>query len=225
MAVEVKVSQAELSFQADFSEPAFDIFRDAASLNRRMFSKLSKFGLRLSDIKPERGNGSLADLHLRCSLFNFSVTINVRAERVEVNCFDKNVIGSKSFPDAVVEALEAVQTHVPSVPFRTYTWSLALHSLLTGVSQADFLAKFSAGRPEELGPSIGSGTVFYYGPDAERLMSSVTIDLSTLLRDHVFIRAQVVWDAQKATLRSLPDLAEKYAALVLERLGLEGTRE
>lgn len=216
-----KVTQGDLTFRSDFPQPVFDLFRDSWGLQKQLFARMEKHGVRLTDIKPERGSGSLGDLNIVCFLFNFSVTVRVSLERVEILCFDLARVPPNMLNDAGMDALEAITNYGPGVSFKTHTLSLGLHGTLDGISSQDFISRFVSKGPESLGPPMGGGVVFYYGPEAERLTSSVTLDLSALISGGLYVRTQVVWDAQKVAVRSIPGMAEKQVREVVTNLGLK----
>lgn len=220
MALAFKVAQHDLGFQADFSTPMFELFRDSWGLQGQLFTRLSRHGVRLTDIRPDRGNQSLGDYSLLCYLFNFLVTVRIRLERVEIMCVDLSRVDGTKLNEAGVDVLEAVKAHVPGISFKAYTLAMGLHGTLDGMSAQEFLSRFVTVAPKNLGPPIGSGVVFYYGPEGERLLSSVTVDLSALISGGLYIRAQVVWDGSKVAIQALPAMGDKHVREVLAQLGL-----
>jgi len=225
VALTFKVALADLGFQSDFAEPAFDMFRDAWGLQRQLFARMTKHGVRLSDIRAERGSGSLGDIHIVCFLFNFSVTVRIRLDRIEILCFDLSRVDSEKLNEAAIDALEAVTNHMAGPTFKTHTLWQGLHGTLEGASTQEFISKFVSKGPENFGRSIGSGVVFYYGPERERITSSITLDLSAVIAGGLYLRPQVVWDAQKVGVRDLPGMAEKHVREVLSHLGLTQERD
>lgn len=154
----------------------------------RLFEALERHGLKLGDIKLERGNGSFADYHVFCQLFDFRMTIRVRLERVEiisVQLTDENV---KDFSAASVDALTAVRDHLNS-DYRAYGFSLNLHGTLDGLDVTDYLAQFVAKKPM-VGHVSGVAVAYYFGPSDDRLMAAITLDVSTLVTRGVYVRPQ-----------------------------------
>lgn len=213
-----RVSQGDFVFQADFAAPIFELFNDAA-LQRQIFSRFTRHGLRLVDIKAERGAGSLGEVHLHCWFFNFSAALRIWLERVEINCFDVTRVNTPKLKDLITDVLETAPA-LFKVPFKTYAMALGLHGLLEGVAPKDFLSKFVTKVPNTLGPLLASGSVFYYGAKAERLLSSLTIDLSAAVREGIFVRIQATWDAEKVGSGALTGLAENHVQEALNQLGL-----
>lgn len=221
MPAALKLAQGDLIVQADFAEPAFHMFRDYWEFAHRVFTKLARHGLRLTDMKFERGSGSIGDGYLLCSLFNFTMAIRFRVEKVEAHCLDLARMDVNRFSQASADALEAVRSHIPNVAFRTYSLGVALHGTIEGISAREFVSKFVTRTPEKLGPPIGTGVVFYYGPEADRLLSALTVDLSAVVSDGVFVRANVVWDGAKIAIGAIREAGEKFVGDVYRRLELE----
>lgn len=220
MSVAFKSSQGDLIFQSDFAEPAFGLFRDSWLFYGRLYSRLSTHGLRLADMKPERGNGSLGDFHLACSFVNFAVTVRVRLDRAEVQCLDVTRVDAKSLNGIAIGTLETIKGHIPNLAFRSHTLAVGLHGQLEGVPTREFLSGFVKGSLKDLGPSLGSGIVFYHGAQADQTLSAVTLDQSGIIAGGLFIRIHVVWDGGAVTPDALPTVAEKHVRGVFAQLGL-----
>lgn len=215
------ISQADFQLEAGFSQAEFSLFRETSSLLDHLFKALAPHGARLTDLRVERGNGSVGDYHVLCYLFNYWVTLRVRVDRIEI-------IGSQmpqeyvhKYGVAIVDALQAVRTCRQDLSYRAYALVVGLHGLLEGMSVAEYLAKFVKNVPDGLGPSVGSGTVMYFGPAAERLLCSVTVDRSAVVADSLFCRTHIIWDATKVKIEGLPDLAKDFVRQAVNGIGLE----
>jgi len=222
VAIKVEPTIADLAFEATFPEPDFQMFADGPSLLHDLFKRLAPRGLRLNDLRFDIGSGSAAERpQVICHLFNYLMTIKVGFERVEVVCSQMPSNLVEPFKAAILDALLAVRDHRSSISFSTFVLSVALHTKLEGVSVRDYLARFAANVPEGLGPPTGNGAAFYFGPDGDRLLTSVTIDVSTPVADGLFIRVRSVWDGKKVALDSLLQTADGYTRNVLQRFNLQ----
>jgi len=65
------VEKADLLFEAAFEKPDFALLRDTSGLLEHLFRRLEPHGLRLNDLRLERGAGGLGDFHVLCYLFNY----------------------------------------------------------------------------------------------------------------------------------------------------------
>lgn len=218
------VLQGDVSIQVDFADPTFALMVEPSALQYAIFQQLSsRFGLRLVDMRPEVGSGNLADLGLFCWLAQYSTSVRVKAERLEVTCTDSSRLTQAQFVDVTLNSLEALKRWA-SAPYKTYTLNSNLHGTIEGTSTKDFLLRLTPKLPQNLGPLIGSGVVFYYGPEADRLNSFVTLDQSGLHAGALLLRMHVAWDAQKVPLADMPNIADKYTQTLFAAVGLSVAR-
>jgi hypothetical protein len=220
MTTVLKVAQGDLGVQADFAEPAFEIFRDVSSLHRRLYSALSPLGVRLADIRPDRGAGSLADVHVALSLFGLTTSVRIRMDKIEINCADTRRVDQASIERAVVEVLQAVKNLVVGLQYRSYSLAVGVHGALGAGDVKEFLGRFAKVSQLDLGPSLGAGLVLYHGAEGDRLLSAVTLDLSAVVSGGLFLRAYAAWDGRRLEAASLPASASKYWTDVQTKLGL-----
>jgi hypothetical protein len=215
------VAKGDLTFEAGFVQPEFGLLRDPSGLLSQLYRRLEPHGLRLTDLRIERRAGSPADSHVLCYLFNHLMMVRIRVERIEVVCSDLPQEQLRKFEAGITDTLRAVKDHLPSVAFRAFTLAVGLHGRLDGQPLRQYLGHFGTNAPKELGPLTGSGTVFYFGPEGDRLLSSLTVDMSALIPDALYVRAQAVWDATKVSVESVSGQAEEFVRNALSRLGLE----
>lgn len=221
MAGDFHVERADLHFEAGYNEPEFALFRDTAELLRHLFKKLEPHGARLSDIRIERGDGSAADFHVLCYLFNFWMTIRIRVDRIEIICsvFPRDY--ADKFGAAIVDTLDAISSFRGDISFRAYALVIGLHGSVDGNSTEKFLSRFATNIPTGLGPSVGTGTVMYFGPANERQMCAVTVDRSAIVQDALFVRTHVAWNAKKIESQNLPKIADVFVRQALTEVGLK----
>jgi hypothetical protein len=221
MAVKFDVSRADLSIEAGFSQPEFGLFRDTHALLDQLYKALEPYGIRLNDIRIEQGGGSAADFHLLCHLFDFMMTIRVRINRVEIYCSQLPRDYVERFGGAVVHALGALRAHQSTLQYRTHALAVSLHGVLEGVTAKDYVSRFATSIPAGLGPSVGSATVMYFGPEGDRTFSSLTVDMSALVTNGLYVRAHVVWDGKQVDIAALPKLSEGFIRHALDQVGLQ----
>ena len=221
MAIKLEVARADLGFEAGYSHPEFSLFRDGSDLLHYVFKRLEPHGLRLTDLRVERGSGSVADHHILCYLFNYWMTVRIRVDRIEVFCSElpRDYVGKMKA--ALLDVCGAIKDHKPELAFRAFAVGVGLHAQLEGEPVRNYLSRFVTSAPKNLGPSTGNGAVFYFGPDGDRLLSSITADLSTVIPDAMHLRIYGVWDPKKVPLDSLGTVADGFVAQALGTLGLQ----
>ena len=220
MAVKFSVTKADLTFEAGFGQPEFALFRDTPGLLRHLFKRLEPHGIRLVDMKIERGSGSAADFHVLCYLFNFVMTVRVRIDRIEVFCTDLPRDYVQKFSAAILDTLAAVQAHLPDLSFRSHALAVGLHGLLEGETVRHYISRFVPNAPK-IGSPTGNGVVFYFGPEGDRLLSAITLDMSAMVPDALYVRTHVILDAKKVEIKNLASIAEEFIRHVLNQIGLE----
>lgn len=221
MAVKFNVSRGDLSFEAWFSQPEFGLFRDTQALLHQLYKGLEPDGIRLNDMRIETGAGSVADSHLLCYLFDFMMTIRVRVDRAEIYCSQLPQDYLQRFGAALVHTLGALRAHWPPLGFRAHALAVGLHGLVEGMAPREYSSRFASNIPTGLGPSVGSATVMYFGPAGERTLSSLTVDISALVPNGLYVRTHAVWDGKKVDIPALPTLTEDFVRQALDHIGLQ----
>ncbi len=168
-------AQGDVAVYAEVDVPAFAFLHDPTPLLRVLHGDLSRFGLRVGDMSFQGTDENYRTEYLLCTVLNYATNIVVRAERTEVACLDVLRVSQDQFVDLVVTALEAVSRCIPDHPYKTYTVFMNLDGWsVDGISTREYLGQFASSAPQGLGPLVGSGTVFYYGPEGERLLSAIS---------------------------------------------------
>ena len=218
MSTKLMILRAELTLEAVYERAEFGVYLQGGLLSR-LFERLQPHGLRLADLKVERGTGTIAEFHVLGHLFEYLMAIRVRVDKVEFFCSQVTSENLKRFSAAVVDALSAVQGAF-NVKYRVYALGIALHGTLAGQSAKDYLSQFVSQIPE-IGTVAGNAVAYYYGQTEDRIASTVTLDVSTLIADGVFIRPQATWDGAQVQIHDLPTRAEAFVRLALDKVGLE----
>ena len=220
MLKDFEVLKAELAIEATYAQPMFDIFETSTSLADKVFRRLEKYGLKLSELRAENSS-ILGERHLHCYLFNYVMIVKIRYDKIEINCTDLPRSHVENFLAGILDVLGAVTDALPKMSFKTFAVALALHGKIEGQTTMEFLNGMTTKIPEGLGPSTGSGVVYYYGQENDRLWSSLTGDISAIVRDALFIRIHGVWDGSRTPVESVPNLANDFSAKALGAIGLQ----
>ncbi len=220
MAIMLDVAKADLAFEAGYSQPEFGLFEDRSAILGHLFKRLEPHGLRLADLRFESGNLNVGDQHIVCFLFNYWMTVKIRLERIEVNCSELPRDHTDKFKAAILDVLKAVKEHRPNLSFRAFALAVGMHAKIEGLSARDYLSRFVATAPKNLGPSTGNGVVFYFGPEGDRLLSSITADISAVVQDAIALRIHGMWDATKVSADFISGIGDKYVRQALESMEL-----
>lgn len=224
MPIKFDVKRSNLNFEAGFNRPQFLLFRDTHGLLHQLYKGLETYGVRLSDLRIEGTGGTAADFNILCYLFNFYMTLRIRLDRIEVFCSELPQEYVPKYGSAIVDALAAISAYHPDVRFQAYGLTVDMHGILEGNLAKDYLLRFTKKITDGLGPSIGAGTVMYFGPEGSRLLCSVTVDMSAAIPDALYVRTHVIWDAGKIDPQNLPELGDNFVRQALAQVGLESVR-
>lgn len=217
----IRPLQADLSYQGEFSAPAFGLIGSLAGLLERAHSRLASFGIRPSDLKLESTTPSLTEASLVCNLITLGALVRVRLERIEASFSDLKRVDQEQISTVVLESFEAVRDILPNLTVKTHGITLQVHGVLEGISFEDLIRYHAPNPPAGLGPALGSGVVYYFGPEAERVSSGFVLDKSFVVPGGLYLRANVNLDGTKVPILRLREMASEYIDSALKTLGLE----
>lgn len=215
------MSQAELQFEAGYTQPEFGLFRNEPLLLHHLFARLEPHGLRLNDVRLEHSSAKVVDQQIILNLFNYWMTVKIQIEKIEVTCtqLPRNYVEKMNL--AILDILRAVTEYRPELTFKAFAVGVGLHAKPEGQTSREYLARFVANPPQNIGASTGNGVVFYLGPEGDRMWSSVTADVSVVVQDAMWLRILGTWDAKKVLPNLLPGIVESFVQQVLEKLDLQ----
>ena len=201
------VKQGEATFEARFVSPAFGLLQPVhEGLYQNMLGQLATHGLRLNDIRFESAPAILAEAHSSYSINTLGVWVRVWLDRLEISFFDLARVTQEQILEISGAALDAVQQTVADLAIDTYTLALSMHGSFQDVSLSQFVAQYVKPAPEGLGSMLGSGVVYYLGPEEERRSASFVIDMSAVVSDAVFIRTSVILEGAAVAMSNAPSV-------------------
>ena len=199
----IEVLQSELQITSAFSARLWALVHDVPSLYDSLLDRLAPFGLSPSDIRTDSGDGTLGGLNVNFWLLNFGALVRVRLESLELNVGRLDRMDPERLSAAFEGLFDAVAGASPKIVATTHAATLSFHATLKDAKSADFLARFVRDVPDGVGPYMGSGCVFYYGPRDQVVASALTLDRSAVYADAVFARTNVTFDGQKVAVAAL----------------------
>jgi hypothetical protein len=197
------VKQSDASFEAHFVAPAFALLSPLAPglLHQNMLLGLKKYGLALNDVRVEAGIPNLAGANATYALNICNAFVRVWLNRLEVTFLDLTRVRDEGQRlEIAVAALNAVQHTVQDIQIETYTATFTMHGLLSDAEIAQFLAQHVPNVPEGIGMVVGKGVVYYLGPEAERRLASLVIDMSAVFSEALFVKVSAICDGTKLSL-------------------------
>jgi len=218
--VKFVVSRSDATFEAGYQQPQFTLFRDDAGLFARLVSRLSSYGLKLSDMKMERGSGTFGEIHLFFYLLEYVLTVRIRLDRVEIFCSHLTEENKKRVVAATIDTLDCIRENIGG-QYRAYALSMNIHGLLENQSARAFLSKLIVAPPADAGSVTGNAVAYYFAPIDDRIASSLTFDVSATTADGLYARPQATWDASRFPVTELADKAETFVRRTLSSFGIE----
>jgi len=194
---QIRITHGDLLFTGRFLRPTFGLFSETQRLFQAVAETLQPYGFQPADLKWEQGVGP-GDMQLTFPLLGYSIVMRLRVDRIEVQSFDLRRVDTSQTRDATRDLLKLVEG-VSGICFDTYSLAVGYHGLLDGTSLTSYLAGYTLVPAAALGVLVGAGTSFYYGPEAGRVSSSVTLDRSAAVPEGLFVRVNGVWNAGTIT--------------------------
>jgi hypothetical protein len=216
------VKQGEATFEARFVSPAFGLLQPVhEGLYQNMLGQLATHGLRLNDIRFESAPAILAEAHSSYSINTLGVLVRVWLDRLEISFLDLARVTQEQILEIAGAALDAVQQTVADLAIDTYTLALAMHGSFQDVSLSQFVAQYVKPAPEALGSVLGSGVVYYLGPEEERRSASFVIDVSAVVSDAAFIRTSVILEGTAVAMSNAASMVRDEVFKILNAVDIE----
>jgi hypothetical protein len=216
------IKQSELSFEAAYATPAFGLLQPGAdSLHGSFMTYLSRYGLTLNDIRVEGGTPNLSSVRAIYLLGHFNAAVTVLLDRLEAVFLELHKIGAEHAKEIVLSSMAALQNSIKDIIVQQYKIGFRAHIAIHGMAPSDLIARHTQNAPSNFGPVAGAGVAFYFGPEEDRLSSSLILDASVLHSDAVFLNTSVAFDASKKNVAEVLEMLENYYSKMFESIGLE----
>ena len=195
------------------------LFHDRPRLYSGLLHELRNTGITPNGIKVDNGNGSLGDYNVQLSLADYRGRVRIRLERFEIDYRDIMQTNMAPVEPVLVGLIKALGASTSDFRVANYIVDLHLHGDVDGVDHIEYLSRFVKNAPN-LGPSLGSGCVFYFGGQPGAPLRSVSVDMSGVVPGKVYVRLYASLDGSIAP-GDLRTAVETEANASLAALGLE----
>jgi hypothetical protein len=217
-----RVERSEVNIQLSFANPFWPLANNISSVYSGLLDRMRDFGVTSQALRSDAGDGSLGAFNVNFWMLQFSVSVRIRLDTVEINA---------SFPTdvdllerAVLALDHALRDAQPTLGYSSYSLTTSMHGRLEGTDPKQFLASFSGNAPKGLGEMVGSGTVFYFEGQPPTSLLAVSVDLSAAVAGGVFVKVHSVLDASVKP-DGLRAIAEPQAEESVLALGLQVERQ
>jgi hypothetical protein len=220
------VKQSDASFEARFAFPVFGFLgAGGPNLHQNMFFGLRQYGLTLGDIRVESGLPNLAGLNATYSLNPYNAFVRVWIDHLEIFFLDLSRVSQEQMLEIAGTALGVLQHTVQDIKMEQYTAALTLHGIPQDMEISQFTTQYIQKAPEDLGSIVGSGVAYYFGPEAERRVSSLAIDMSAVVPGALFVKASVIYEGTTLQMAQSLSAARDYIFKMLAGIHLEPSWE
>ena len=215
-----EIRQEQISLQAHFVKPAFGLLKDVPHLAEHLFEALDSYGIRLADCKMVSTDENFGEVNLQIALRSLA-TARLFLDHIDLTSAYLPFLNEFRDGSFTTDLLRSIQDYSPGVSYRAFAVTQEIHGSLIGTSLKDFLIRFSAEAPKTLGPSLGSGTVFYFGATENRLTGSLALDFSRIVEGGLFLKVAILFDATQVEPRDLLVIFRAQVSSLVEEIGLD----
>ena len=211
--------RSDISIQGTFEPELWCLFHDVPRFYSGLLHGLRDTGITPNSVKVDNGDGSLGGYNVQFWLLDSRVLVRVRLDRFEIDY--RNIVQSNIAPVelVLVRLVDALAASTSGFRMANYIVDLHLHGDVVGVDRDEYLSRFVKNAPN-LGPSLGSGCVFYFGDQPGAALRTVSVDLSGVVPGKVYVRLYASLDGSIAP-GDLRTVVEKEAKASLAAMGLE----
>ena len=213
------IQQSEIELESKFAPRLWSVVHDVPVLYDALLDELACVGLSSMDLRPDAGNGSVGGAGLGVLLFGgkANVRIGLDSLRFQTSSLVSHVV------DSVDGVIAAVRRASPELRFKTHAISYAYHGLIEGMKAAEFVRRFvpNAVNIDGFGDCLGAGAALYFGEAPPMISSTLTLDVSRVIQDGLFVRVFMVMEGAVGTGAAIRALAEERTGAALTAVGLE----
>ncbi len=187
------VNRADLNIQINFGSQFWPLIHNIPRLYSALLTGMKTFGLGSRAIRTDTGDGSLGDYNVNFWLFDFRAVVKIRLDGAELHCPNLTDSDVEPLERAFIRLAECLSQAQENLPLSSYFVTVNLHGQPEGLSAKNYLAGFVRSIPDQMGPQLGNGVVFYFGNHGPVTRATVTAD-QLLVPDSVALRLTCLLD-------------------------------
>ena len=217
-----EIGRSSLGVQIGYRSRSWMLVHEIPRLYESLLEGLSDFGVLPQNIRSDSGDGSLGGFSVNLWMLNFGVNVRLGLTGAELRSDDLSRVNLDQLEQAFVGLTDSLVAADSNLAFQSYGVTIELHGQLEGVETKDYLATFvNAPEREELGPSVGSGAVFYFGERPPVTLSNLSVDLSGVIEGSLYLRAINVLDGTALRPADVRNVIAERLRVGLEAVGLQ----
>lgn len=215
------IEQSEIELESKFASRLWSVVHDVPVLYEALLEELAYVGLSSMDLRPDAGNGSVGGAGLGVWLFGgkANVRIGLDGVRFQTSSPESRVV------DTVDGVIGAVRRASPELRFKNHAVSYACHGSIEGMKAAEFVRRFVPNwvNIDGFGDCLGAGAALYFGEAPPMISSTLTLDVSRVVQNGLFVRVLMVMDGEVGTGAAIRALADQRTGAALTAVGLESS--
>ena len=212
------IQKSEIEIESKFASRLWSVVHDVPVLYDALLEELAHVGLSSMDLRPDAGNGSVGGAGLGVWLFGGKVNVRIGLDSVhfQISSLEPQVV------DSVDGVIGAVRRASPELRFKSHAVSYACHGLIEGMTAAEFVRRFvpHSVNIDGFGDCLGAGAALYFGEAPPMISSTLTLDVSRVVSDGLFVRVFMVMDGAVGSGTAIRALAEERTGAALSAVGL-----
>ncbi len=212
------IEQSEIEIESQFASRLWFVVNDVPVLYDALLEELAWVGLSSMDLRPDSGNGAVGGAGLGVWLFGGKANARISLDgfRFQTSSTEPRVV------DSVDGVIGAVQQASPGLGFRSHAVSYACHGLIEGMRAADFVRRFvpNSVSVAGFGDCLGAGAALYFGEAPPVMTATLTLDVSRVVQDGLFVRVFMVIDGEVGAGSAVRALMKERTGAALTAVGL-----
>ncbi|MDO8679958.1 MAG: hypothetical protein Q7R30_15660 [Acidobacteriota bacterium] len=211
--------QGEFEIKSQFSNNFWGLLHDVPTFYNALLNSLGRFGVSLSSVRIEGGDGTLGGVNVSTWLVDFGYLLKIHIDGVTLSCPRTDRVDLSGLTEllAAVDSLVIGLTDIPC--WRSHVASVSVHAK-TSESPREITSRF-VNTPNFPPKSIvGSGFVVYFTPKENVAQSGLTVDLSAISTEALFVKysTTLVGDIAMA---AVPTMVSSAMSTALNCVGFE----
>ena len=217
----LKSLRSDVHYRGKYAENAFDLLAAPTPLYKSLLKQLGVFGANLQDLKVE--TPTLADTHINCGLPDLGTSIRIRLDRLEIDCWRLNEIGTETAERIVLGGWAAIHEADATLRLLSHMVDVNVLAEVQNGTAADVLSHYvRTPEPLELLGAMDIGVAFYSRPIQNNEDVWINIVLDRVFKEdrQLTIKITVGCDAAMEPLDRLASTVSSHIGRALDGLGL-----
>ena len=219
---EFDIERSSLIVQIDYRSRFWGLVHEIPRLYEALLRGLADFGVLDQNIRSDSGDGSLGGFKVNLWMLNYAAHVQLSLTGAELRCENLKRVALDQLEGAFVRLTEALVAADNDLAIQSYRVTIELHGQPQGVATKEFLATFvNTPEKDELGPSLGSGALFYFGERPPVMISNFGVDLSGAIDGKLYFRSVNVLDGAAVGPPDVRNVILERLRVSLEAVGLQ----